>query len=358
MHLPRLLPLALALLCVPSNIGCKKATSTESAPSDDSDEKKKGGKAKGEKGAKGDDDGDDDGDSKSAAQDKADAKMSTKLNGYITECLNTFSKSVRDSEGRYYEWCDPKKGPTGKEAHIRGLYEVSLDPERCGKAVADAKKLKPHDEALEKSADAYVDALKVIAPLTKTAYNYYDKQNYNDDKFAKGKELHPKLVAGFAAFADADRALSRAVDDVQDGLNKRDLARLEKTEGKKGRWHSKNVVLLAKPLLREGVRETAKIELPKLTAAIDPFTKAVDEFDAWSTANKDDASKVSWVLSGAKDVQTAATFLMRRVRDKTKYTASEKDMLGTSAGWMVKGSPDDLLTKYNKLIDSYNSSLR
>jgi len=354
MHLPRMLAVALAFVVLTSSQGCKKSTSTESAPEKDESSEKKSGKKDKDKGDKEDDEGED----KDAAQDKADAKMSVKLNPYITECLNTFSKSVRDSEGRYYEWCDPKKGPTGKEAHIRGLYEVSLDPERCGKAVADAKKSKPKDEALEKAADAYVDALKVIVPLTKTAYKYYDKQDYNDDKFAKGKELHPKLIAGFNAFVEADRALSRAVDDVQEGMSKRDLARLEKKEGKKGRWHSKNLVLLAKPVLREGVKDTTKIDLAKLTAAHDTFEKAVEEFDTWSTANKDDASKFSWVLSGAKDVEGAAKFLMRRVRDKTAYTASEKGMLGTSAGWMVKGSPDDLLTKYNKLIDSYNSSLR
>ncbi len=29
--------------------------------------------------------------------------------------------------------------------------------------------------------------------------------------------------------------------------------------------------------------------------------------------------------------------------------------MGTSSGWMVEGSPDAVLDKYNKLIDAYNS---
>src|SRR5216683_1660780 len=52
-----------------------------------------------------------------------DQALGEKLNGYIRDCLNRYSKSVHSAEERYFSWADSKKGPTGKERNVYGVYD-------------------------------------------------------------------------------------------------------------------------------------------------------------------------------------------------------------------------------------------
>ena len=66
-------------------------------------------------------------------------------------------------------------------------------------------------------------AVVTLEPLLKEADDYYDQENYKDDRMAKGKALHPRLVAAWDAFAAADQTLRTGLDVLQD---KRALERL------------------------------------------------------------------------------------------------------------------------------------
>jgi hypothetical protein len=239
---------------------------------------------------------------------------------------------------------------------VYGVYEVSLDPETCKAAIAKSNAALPKRPDIEKLADAYVAALVAVVPVVNDAHKYYERGDYKDDKMTKGKQLHPKLVGAFEAFDKADNDLSQLVDQVQEDLDRRELVRIEKEEGKKAHWHTVSTTLLAKPLLHEGAKDVTKINLPALGAASDNFEKAVDAFDAWASQSKAEASSTSSYLRTAKDMVIAAKNLVRHIRDKKPYSATEKSWMGTSSGWMVDGSPDALLDKYNKLIDAYNSA--
>ena len=47
---------------------------------------------------------------------------------------------------------------------------------------------------------------------------------------------------------------------------------------------------------------------------------------------------------------------MRRVRDKTPYSAGERMNLSNSlSGWMVEGSPPALIHNYNQLVERFNA---
>ena len=284
-----------------------------------------------------------------------DQALGEKLNGYIRDCLNRYSKSVHSAEERYGDWADAKKGPTGKERNIYGIYDISQDPEQCRAAIAKSNAAQPSKPDMEKLASAYSAALVAVVPVINEAHKYYERQDYKDDKMAKGKQLHPKLVAAFEAFDKADTDLSQLVDQVQEDLDKRELVRIEKEEGKKGHWHTVNTTLLAKPLLHEAAKEVAKINLAALSGAEDTYDQAVDAFETWSTQNKSESSNTSSYLSSAKDLVIAGKNLVRHIRDKKPFSAFEKQRMGTSSGWMVEGSPDAVLDKYNKLVDAYNS---
>src|SRR6185437_8747351 len=157
-----------------------------------------------------------------------------KLNAYVG-CINRLSARSYDSRARYFSWA-AKSGPTGRERIIYGLYTI-YDTSDCKKNVEKANALEPHDAALEAAASAYAEAVGKLEPLLKEADDYYSREDYKDDKMAKGKALHPRLVAAWDAFAGADQKLRGEVDAINDRRALEKLAEIEQSEGKKARYY-------------------------------------------------------------------------------------------------------------------------
>jgi hypothetical protein len=269
-----------------------------------------------------------------------------KINAYVG-CINRLSERSYSSRARYFSWA-AQSGPTGRERIIYGLYTI-YDTSDCRKKVAHANTLEPRDAELEAAASAYADAVSKLEPLLKEADDYYEQENYKDDKMAKGKELHPRLVAAWNAFAAADRKLRAGVDAVNDKQALVKLAAIEQSEGKKARYHVEAVMIHAKRVLRAGGAQN-----PDLAA----MTKALGEYEALvkgAEAESEDGKKIgSMFIRNAKSFLTTSKQLMRRVRDKTPYSQGDRMMLNAGSGWMVEGSPQRLLRDYNELIDAYN----
>jgi hypothetical protein len=148
-----------------------------------------------------------------AAQDKTPpSPLVEKLNAYVG-CINRLSERSYESRNRYFSWAK-KTGPTGKERIIYGTYTI-YDTSDCKKNVEKANAAEPHDAALESAASAYADAVGKLEPLLKEADEYYEQENYKDDKMAKGKEMHPRLVAAWDAFANADKKLRAGIEAIK-----------------------------------------------------------------------------------------------------------------------------------------------
>src|SRR5215813_775079 len=137
--------------------------------------------------------------------------LTEKLNAYVG-CINRLSERSYDSRSRYFSWA-AKTGPTGKERIIYGTYTI-YDTSDCKKNVEKANAMEPHDAAIEAAATAYADAVSKLEPLLKETDDYYSQENYKDDKMAKGKALHPRLVAAWDAFASADQNLRNGVEAI------------------------------------------------------------------------------------------------------------------------------------------------
>jgi hypothetical protein len=275
--------------------------------------------------------------------------LTEKINAAIG-CINRLSERSYSSRQRYFSWVG-KNGPTGKERIIYGTYTI-YDTTDCKKKVERASALEPREPELEAVMSAYVEAVVALAPLLKEADDYYSQENYKDDKMAKGKALHPRLVAAWEAFAKADEKLRADVDVLQDKDAARRLVEIEKTEGIKDRYHIEAVMISAKRLVR------ASNAKPTDLAAV---TEALGAYEAILKATEDYAgAKIgSSFISEAKAFLTSAKQLMRRIRDKTPYSQGEKMILNTgSGGWMVEGSPARLTRDYNQLISSYNRGAR
>ncbi len=279
--------------------------------------------------------------------------LTQKMNAYVG-CLNRLSGRSYESRARYFSWVG-KNGPTGNERIIYGTYTI-YDTADCKKNVEKASALEPRDADLEAAASGYVTAVTALEPLLKEADDYYTQQNYKDDKMAKGKALHPRLVAAWTTFASADDKLRAGIETLQDKRALERLAEIERTEGRKGRYHIEALMIRAKALMR--VQSASTPDLAKLTAALTEFEAMSKATEDYASANKE--SKIgSGFVSASKSYLVTAKQLMRRLRDKVPYSSGEKMILNSGGGaWMVEGSPARLMRDYNQLVDSYNRGTR
>jgi hypothetical protein len=271
-----------------------------------------------------------------------------KMNAYVG-CINRLSERSYESRKRYFSWA-AQSGPTGKERIIYGTYTI-YDTADCRKNVEKANALEPRDAALEAAASAYVDAVSKLEPLLKEADDYYSQEDYKDDRMAKGKTLHPRLVAAWDVFANADKALRNGVEIINDKRAAERLAEIEQKEGRKARYHVQATMIQAKRVMR--AQETEKPDLAAFTQALNEYEAAVKAAEEASGA--DGGAKIgSMFIGNAKSFLTSAKQLMRRVRDKVPYSQGDRMMLDGGGGWMVEGSPQRLLRDYNQLIDAFN----
>jgi Protein of unknown function (DUF3829) len=287
-----------------------------------------------------------------------DDKLGAKLDAYIS-CINDFSRTVHDAGDRYLDWVDPKTGPTGKEQNVYGIYQIR-EIKSCVEGVGKAADLEPDDPELEAAGKAFADTLTAAEVVINEAYKYYDEKNYQDDKWAKAKELHPKILESVTAFDGADKALRALVATKNDALQERQLATIEAEQGKNLRWHQDKLMILSKKLVEAGEVE---IE-PELALDVAKFEPLLTEFEAeLEVANKyakdhkeefDSVSMYSSFLSGAEDYKKAAKELLRRKRDNTKFTKDDYERMRTGPAEWVEGSPAKLSTEYNELVSSSN----
>lgn len=273
--------------------------------------------------------------------------LTEKMNAYVG-CINRLSERAYDSRKRYASWA-AKSGPTGKERIIYGTYTI-YDTADCKRNVEKANALEPRDAIIEAAAWAYVEAVTALEPLLKEADDYYDQEDYKDDNMAKGKAMHPKLVAAWEAFAIADERLRRNVETVNERRAAERLAAIDKSEGRTAKYHVHAAMIDAKRLLR--AFEPDKPDLATITAALNDYetnVKAIDKFAS-------DGTKLdSRFVSQAKTFLTSSKQLMRRLRDKTPYSQGDKMMINAGSGWMIEGSPQRVMRDYNDLIAAFNS---
>jgi len=274
--------------------------------------------------------------------------LTEKLNAYVG-CINRLSARSYQSRSRYFSWA-AKSGPTGRERIIYGTYTI-YDTADCRNNVEKANAMEPHDAELEAAATAYAKAVGKLETLLKEADDYYSQQDYKDDRMAKGKALHPLLVAAWDAFESADHQLRRGVEAINDKRALEKLAEIEQSEGKQARYYVEAVMIKAKRVLR--FEDTAKPDLAEIADAVKEYEDTVKATEPF--AGSGGGGKIgSFFMGNAKSFLTTAKFLMRRIRDHVPYSTGDKMMLNAGSGWMVEGSPPRLMRDYNQLVDSYN----
>lgn len=213
----------------------------------------------------------------------------------VVELLNV---SLRASESwrRYLSWADVKRGPTGKERIIYGLYSVSDSSAKD--AIAEARKgagAEPAIPPLDGATKELADAFEVLFPIMNEAEAYYERKDYLYDKMKGGKELHAKLVPAALAYLAAREKAKDLQEQLKEMLDTHQLARLEASEGKSVRWHARHTTMLAKKAVDLLPRDPRKAgDLKAFDAALASFGDAVKEFDtAVRTSGKSGAGDSS-----------------------------------------------------------------
>ena len=278
-----------------------------------------------------------------------------KLQGYV-QCYNQIDEQAHRTISRYNSWVkDMKIGPTGNEKVVYGLYQISSDNiAKCRTVFAQTAAQKPPLAALDAAGAAYMDALASMDKLIADAYIYYDRENYKDDKFAKGQALHGPLAGSFNAFIKASEGFSDALDAENDVFLNAQLADIEKTQGRKLPYFQ--VALMNKAKHLTNAIESEKFDAAKAADLLGTFEKITDEAVAYAKANQGElTSSWSGFERATEDLRKAAKERVRRVRDNTPYTEGEKMMLTPSSGWMVDGSVGKLIKAYNALVTASNS---
>jgi hypothetical protein len=286
------------------------------------------------------------------SEESKDAELSAKLGEYI-DCMNGTSKRVVQSRNRYLSWVDEKLGPTGKERHVYGLYDLNADT--CFPHLERAKSLPPSLPEVESAANEYKQALEELNPIVKRANDYYDQKDYQDDKMAQGKAFHPTLMNGFAKLEQVSRGLEERVLKLNDAVNARQFARLEKDPTRRLQYLSQKSLNEAKALVgASNVAELKELDLQKYDVLVQSYERAIRELEEYVAAHKAEADKASGLssyVSDSKSFLKAAKELLRRKRDNKDFN---KEFFSNSSPTMVEGHPAQLVEKYNRAVDDSN----
>lgn len=288
----------------------------------------------------------------SAAPSDAQQQLTAKLNAYIG-CFNALDSKTHGSIQSYTRWIkDVDAGPTGRETHVYGPFEISdYDMKQCGAPVTEAIAAKPALADLDAAAAHYQQALKALVPLSKDAHDYYDRQDYEDDQFAKGKQLHAPLMAAFKDFVAASETFNAELERQNDAAQREQLKALEQAEGRTRAYYRLAMMLEAKAIM--DLMSDDDFDQAKARERLDAFNRISDEAHAKVADQEPGKSDWEGFEREAENFRREGKERLQRVSSKTPYSDFERRMLD-SPSMAPRGSASKLMQEYNTLVFQSN----
>jgi hypothetical protein len=312
--------------------------------------------------------------SAATSQDLADEQLQEKLDEYI-KCLNSLSSAIHQSRHRYLSYI-PRTGPTGRETYA-DLYRLPAGATTtCATGVSRSKVMPPSNPQLESAGSEFSLAATDIDRLMTEMDTYYEMKNFRDDKWAKGKLMHPRLMAAWDRFSKSDKSLHDTLDGITKPLAQRTLARIEREEGKKFRYGRKKVLITSRELVEasDPIGEDDDVDFNLYSAAYTEFEKGLDELVAYGSMHKAElsnkATAPAWPMADsnyesfvkeATDFKKAAKEYWRCLRDapaKAKTPPSGKidtDKMGNCADGPAWKQGEEVIKQYNEFIRTSNA---
>jgi hypothetical protein len=305
--------------------------------------------------------------------DLADDQLLEKLDEYIS-CLNTLSSPIHQGHHHYLNTV-PKTGPRGTESNPDVTRLPPGAAAACSAGISRSKVMPPPEPKLESVGTEYSLAASEIDRLITEIDAYFELKMFRDDKWARGKLMHPRLMAAWDRFGKADRALHDTLTGITKPLSQRTLARIDRDDGKKYRYNRKKTLMSARELIdaRNPVGDDDDIDFALYTATYTDFEKSLDELIAYGNTHRSDLSNSqlapSWPMADtnydefirtAGDFKKAAKEFWRCLgaapaSAKTPSGKIDMDKLNRCNGEFAFVSSNEVLKKYNEFIKTSNS---
>jgi hypothetical protein len=264
----------------------------------------------------------------------------TKMNAYV-ELLN---RTLRASESlqRYASWVDMAKGPTGRERVVYGLYAL-YDVRDEIAAVEDAAKSEPKMPELDAAILAYAETYQKIAPVIEKANKYYERLDYKSDGMKGARAFHKQLAPLEPLYQERRRAADLALRTEKVKLDAVALEALEHAEGRKSRWHVRNVMMRAESVMDlMPDNEAPVVDMAVFKTALDTYADAVRAFDDYALDHPDSFHVF----------ETRPASLLSKLRDLD-------ERLSRVEGDARKGGGDDIewiVSDYNTMVTTSQSA--
>lgn len=166
-----------------------------------------------------------------AVQRTAEAIEAAKVAVYAECWLRTAGK-VAASEAKWTETVDDSGAPKKRKVPP-ALDAIDVHDGPCLRLDEAGPQREPPLPELEGALATYVDALRQVGQHSTALAEYYDTAAYDEDEWARGKELAPRLAGAFGRFETAQRALHAEIHQRQVALDEalRDQAQARDGEG-------------------------------------------------------------------------------------------------------------------------------
>ncbi|GEO16201.1 DUF3829 domain-containing protein [Microvirga aerophila] len=273
------------------------------------------------------------------AEDAALEAITAKMNAYVA-LMNKTRQALRSIE-RYESWVDMKTGPVNKNRAF-GVYAL-FDVTNEIAAASDALKQEPKLAALDAGMGAYIKAYSELAPIIDEADGYYERKDFLDDDLKRGREIHGRLVPAIKAFLAARDKVEQDFQSERAGLAQKELAAIERREGRKANWHRANLMLAARRIVdRLPSNERPVVDMAAIEADVTSFADASRDFEEY---RKTDPEALRSLQSGLRSYLAAA----RDFRDTLKPAKGDVRRAGSQKMQI-------LVSSYNALAGSANNA--
>jgi hypothetical protein len=209
-------------------------------------------------------------------------------------------------------------------------------------AFAAAKKAAPKSlAAIGPISDKAITAIEKVIKTYTEAEKYYSAEDYKDDKFAKGNELHTKMTAESKEFRQAISEMQASLSSVEDIQAADELKKYGPTDY--GYWFR-----YFNQQAKKFVDAVQAAETPEALAKLEESFKPIDE--AFAGAQKFLESKSSpqatfkAYVDSTSRYHSSAKKLLRLVKDGKAADSQE-----------ITQESSSLVSSYNSLISMANS---
>lgn len=242
------------------------------------------------------------------------------------------ARAVQKSYDRYAAWVDIKTGPTGKEKSIdSGLPDIAGALQEISDAGAKGPGLWPPLPGVDGMVEKLAKATVALAPLVKSASDYYAQHQYKSDGAKRGQELHGQMLPMFEHFFSCELAMRRELGAVLEDVERRNLARIEKEQGKNYEWNLRNFLFAAATVadLLPNHVDAAMIESARYKQRFANLQAAYTAFTQYCQEHPAEAQKT--VLSTSLEDFFSATRMLRGILEAPKpdrqvYLAKVNDL--------------------------------